>query len=276
MSRTSLPVRFSTIRDVLWAAHRATLAEAGPLLLIDEDRLAPSIELALARHLNPGAFTEVKTDGTVSQRVSDAIALGQLSGQSYGDMLGVLPLTKDVSMRPGGDHYNQWVLRFQNATADGGFQKPFARQLAGVMGELVDNVFEHSDAQLAIAAFSARTAYVEFVVADCGIGVLGSLRRNPAYADLPDAAAALKAVVFDSASRHPARSGHGEGVKQLFRTLAGRNGDLRFRSGDEALVLSSNGPLDRGRLEFTGEAPLPGLIVSVMCQLSAQDPADSA
>jgi hypothetical protein len=269
-----LSCSIANARDVLWAAHRGTLSSRGNLEVTDSDRLAPVIELAMSRHANPEKFSKVAFKGPIFHRVLEAIEHRRSSGAKYNETLGVFPLRLVSQGRAGEEAYNQWRMRFQNTAVGVGFSKEFARSLAGVLGELVDNVFEHSvDSSVSIAAFLAHPDSIEFVVADNGVGALGSLRQNPTFGALADSAAALRAIVFDGASRHPAESGHGEGIRQLFRALVGRSGDLGFRSGDHALLLGSEGLVDRGRLELRSEATLPGFSVSVLCQLSRVAPA---
>src|SRR3546814_16884550 len=65
--------------------------------------------------------------------------------------------------------------------------------LIGAMGEMQDNVYEHSGAaHTGLVAYAVTDCSFEFVVADRGMGVLETLRQNPDYEHLPDAGAALR------------------------------------------------------------------------------------
>ena len=65
------------------------------------------------------------------------------------------------------------------------------------LGELQDNVFEHSGRpESGVVAYAASNGAFEFVVADAGRGVLASLRENPEFAGLADSGAALRVAVL--------------------------------------------------------------------------------
>lgn len=269
MTERSFGASFGAVDDIVWAANTRGLPASDSISLASSDRLGPIVELAMACRTWPERFGRVRCTGTAAESVCTALYDGRISGGGYGENLGVLPMSRDESTRPGGDRYEQWLLRFQTATAQAGFHKPFARQLAGALGELADNVFEHSESDsVALAGFWVSAQSVEFVIADSGIGVLNSLRQNSAYAHLKDAGQALEAIVHRGASRFPAETGRGQGIKQFLRALAGQNGHLRFRSSDHALTLCGDLAVGVGTLKVSGKAELPGLTISVQCLLS--------
>lgn len=269
MSQRRLGADFDVVDDVLSAALSGRLAESRPIVLISADLLGPLVEVAIAHRASPARFASVCCEGAAADAVRLAFDQETVSGNGYKELLGILPMTRDATTQPGGDRYEQWLHRFQNATADAGFQKPFSRQLAGALGELADNVFLHSQTtSVAVAGFWIRENSVEFVVADSGIGVLDSLRKNPAHAHLKDAGQALGAIVSYGATRFAAGAGHGQGIKQFLRALAGHRGHVRFRSGDHALTLSGDLTAGIGTLRVAGKPQLPGLTISVQCLLS--------
>src|SRR3546814_12918270 len=69
------------------------------------------------------------------------------------------------------------------------------------------------------------------------MGVLETLRQNPDYAHLPDAGAALAEAIKTGVSRYPTSTGRGQGFVQLCRSMVTDRAELRFRSGDHALLL---------------------------------------
>ncbi|MFY9571740.1 MAG: hypothetical protein WAV20_10110 [Blastocatellia bacterium] len=77
----------------------------------------------------------------------------------------------------------------------------------------------------------------EYVVADSGIGVLRSLRKNPHYAYLSEHAQALHTALQDGESRYGHNVGRGLGFRDLVKNIANRNSFLRFRSGDQGLMI---------------------------------------
>lgn len=270
MSQRRLEANTEVVDDVVSAALSGRLAGSNPIVLLAADRLGPLVEAAIASRAYPEQFANVCWEGSAADAVRRAFDDGTISGNRYGEDLGALPMTQDKNTQPGGDRYEQWMLRFQNAAAGAGFQKPFARQLAGALGELADNVFLHSQtASAALAGFWVRENSVEFVVADSGIGVLDSLRMNPTHTHLKDAGQALGAIVSEGATRFAAGTGHGQGIKQFLRALAGQHGHVRFRSGDHALTLSGDLTAGIGTIRVAGKAQLPGLTISVQCLLSA-------
>lgn len=268
MTERRIDTSFPVVNDMLWTASKSGLPPSITLRLLSQDRLGPVMEMAMAMRARPERFTQVRMDGEAVTCVLDALTSGRISGSGFGQNIGVFPLPHAEQTTAYTVAFDQWTHRFQNAAAEAGFLKPFARGLAGALGELVDNVFEHSESdQVALAGFCVANGSVEFVVSDGGVGVLRSLRRNPDHASLADSGKALEAIVYEGASRFPAGSGHGHGVKQLFRALAGCNGHLRFRSGDYELALRGDGALVAGSLSLTKKAELPGLTISILCRL---------
>ena len=141
-----------------------------------------------------------------------------------------------------------------------------AQALVGALGELEDNINLHSEkAASGILVYSTDSGMLEFVVSDTGIGVLESLRKNPEFSTLIDSGTALSIAIADGNSRFDRTSGHGLGIGQLFRALAGYEGEVRFRSGDHALTLSGRNPSQNGTLKLARKANLAGLTISVIC-----------
>jgi hypothetical protein len=54
----------------------------------------------------------------------------------------------------------------------------------------------------------------------------------------------------------------------LFRKLAGHGGEVRFRSGDHALMISSDQISLDAKASVIQRPLLPGLTVSVLCRVS--------
>lgn len=104
----------------------------------------------------------------------------------------------------------------------------------------------------------------KIIVADRGVGVLSSLKSNPAYAHLNDHGRAIELVLSEGISRYYDEEGHGFGFRPLFVGLANIARNLRFRSGDHAreIVRTPGGPLISRTYEL---APLPGFFCSVTC-----------
>lgn len=116
-------------------------------------------------------------------------------------------------------------------------------QLVAAMQELESNIHEHCDAaDTGLLAFRAAAGVFEFVAADRGIGILRSLQRCLAFANLDDHGKAMLAALSDGTSRFGTDGQRGHGFRPIFLGLANLRGSLRFRSGDHALVIDGRSP----------------------------------
>lgn len=144
------------------------------------------------------------------------------------------------------------------------------RQLAAAMQELENNIHEHSEApETGIIAFRAAPGVFEFVASDRGIGILDSLKRCPDYVGIPDAGKALESALTDGTSRFGANSSRGHGFRPIFIGLMNLFGELRFRSGDHALIMDGTTPtLSTAQLQ---QKPyIDGFFASVRCAPAAR------
>jgi hypothetical protein len=152
----------------------------------------------------------------------------------------------------------------KRAARAAGFDERAAAQLSAAVGELLSNIIDHSEAShTGLVAFQARDGCFEFVAADQGVGALASLQRNPRFATLTSQREALPLVLQHGCSRH-AELGRGAGFDDMFRGLANHNGNLRFRSGDAAVLIDGASPLAI-RPTVKKKPYLQGFIASVAC-----------
>ncbi len=116
-------------------------------------------------------------------------------------------------------------------------------------GEIIDNVLNHSKTEvdgLVAAQFYPNRRHVEFCVADCGVGIAGSLGSNPDYAHLGGQALLLKAFEEGVGERVKANfdgspgSGCGHGLAFLARFLEASSGTAWVVSHDNAAVIRGN------------------------------------
>jgi hypothetical protein len=161
---------------------------------------------------------------------------------------------------------NRFLIAARSAAEAAGLAVPIAQSLAAALREMESNIHEHSRAAATgILAFQAHPSVFEFVAADGGVGVLATLREDEEFADLTDNGLALHAALQENVSRYGRRSGHGNGFRDLFLGLAHLNADLRFRSGDHALLISGPQPeLKTARL--AQKASFQGFLAAVRCQ----------
>jgi len=260
-------VSFEAADDLLWQADAGRLSQLPPLRLVRSGRIGPLVELAIARRMRPNAYRAVTIESPVFHQIERAFVDGTISGASANDRAGVFPLLRfDPSPAADNLFWDQWAKHAENAAVAAGLPHGLVARLMGALGELQDNVFEHSGAPCTgLVAYGVAHGTFEFVVADAGRGVLASLRENAEFAHLADSGAALRVAASDGASRHARDTGHGYGIGQLFRALAQDAAELRFRSGDHALRLWGDTPSLTGLIELSQKAWLNGLTISVRC-----------
>ena len=128
--------------------------------------------------------------------------------------------------------------RLENAASSAGHGDSFSKALAGTVEEMTSNIVDHSEhSETGIVGYRWSPSEFEYVVADSGIGVLNSLRKNSYYSGLTDSAQALETAIQEGESSHGHNVGHGFGFRELLNNIANQNSYLRFRSGDHNLVI---------------------------------------
>lgn len=257
---------FEAADDLLWQAFAGRLPQLPPLTLARSGLIGPLVELAIARMAKPDAYCGVTVEPPIFQQIDRALADGAISGAGSRDRAGVFPLSRFDPSAASSMLWDQWVKHAENAAVAAGLAKGLTAGLMGALGELQDNVFEHSGRPgTGLVAYGAGNGAFEFVVADAGRGVLASLRENPEFAHLANSGAALRIAASDGTSRHARSTGHGYGIGRLFRALAHDAAELRFRSGDHALRLWGDAPSLTGQVELAQKAWLGGLTITVRC-----------
>jgi len=127
------------------------------------------------------------------------------------------------------------------------------------LDELSENVIHHADAThggFAAAQGWRKSSTFEIGIVDLGIGIRSSLRKNAAYADIPNDATAITTALQPRVTSTPERnSGIGLFVTRL----------LLRENGGFFMVRSGNGAVYAGSEERTGEArtAFPGTIVAL-------------
>ena len=258
---------FEAADDLLWQAGAGRLPNLGAVTLTRSGRIGPLVELAMAMAILPDDYVAVTVESPVFHQLICALKKGVIGGAGAHDRAGAFPLLRfDPNDGPERLFWEQWAKHAENTAVRAGLGRGLAVGMMGALGELLDNVFEHSGRpESGVVAYAASDGAFEFVVADAGRGVLASLHENPEFVGLSDSGAALRVAASDGASRYARRSGHGYGISQLFRALAHDAADLRFRSGDHALRIWGDAPSLTGQVELAQKAWLDGLTVSVRC-----------
>lgn len=218
---------------------RKALSSAGPLRVVG---IGPLVEYALHRRSGMASYPPVHeiVPSSVGERVNRTASgngrfdLTNTSLEALPFEFAPLPDGTEVS----GLMWRAFKNRLANAAVNAGFDKLTAKGLAGAFGELQDNARDHSDRpRTVITGYRWSTAEFEMIVGDAGIGVLASLRSHPDYQHVTEHGEALKTALSSGETRYGRGSGHGAGFDTVFRNIAGLQGSLRFRSGDNSLEL---------------------------------------
>ncbi len=161
-----------------------------------------------------------------------------------------------------------WVSfksRMMFAAEAHGFSRGQAAALAGAMGEMASNAFEHSQhPDTAIVAFHTSPAIFEFVVADAGVGAAASLRTCSEFGHIHDPGEALVLCISEGISRHGRRATRGLGFQVLFARLADLNARVRIRSDNQVIDLRGDQLGPRWAIP-AGRAPIQGMLISAQC-----------
>lgn len=262
----AFPVDFSVADDLLREAIRGRLVGHSAIALQASGRIGPLVEIVLAEMAHGKQYSGVSFDSPFARSLS--VALGQHThfGSGYTDTAGAFPLGLVNPVTTDTPDWDLWTKHAENIAMSHGFNRHLIAGLLGALVELQDNIYEHSDApDTGVVAYAVSATSFEFVVADRGVGVLQSLRRNPRFEAVVDSGRAIELAITEGVSRFPEECGRGQGFNQLFRALVGHNAELRFRSDDHALTLRPGSAAGSAASILTQVAPLGGFAISVYC-----------
>jgi len=139
----------------------------------------------------------------------------------------------------------------------------FPRAVAGAFVEMAENIGQHSmTSKPGLVGYDILDGRITCCFADLGVGVLNSLRLNPAYKTLQTSAQALDEALKDGVSRF-SELGRGHGFSDLLRAITEQWGMARIRTGQAKLVLDRT---TEHRTKTIGYSPeLPGLQIVFAC-----------
>ncbi|MDO8433844.1 MAG: hypothetical protein Q7S58_15695 [Candidatus Binatus sp.] len=160
--------------------------------------------------------------------------------------------------------------RFRRSLEKHGFGKKLSLALSKAMQEMADNIIQHSGPDeehpaVGLVGYHVDGQWMTYAVADVGRGVLASLETNPKWSTLTESGNALRAAVYQRASRR-VNSPYGTGFSEVQKSLADLNGTLRFRSGDASLTLV--GQRAARQAIFSSNPYLVGFQLAVTCGLA--------
>lgn len=249
-----------------------------PLLLMSEESQV-QLDLGGLVHLCPAAFALLTA--TVRDRTSRGlVAQGWISDPPSPQVANYLarmdllhhlgidePETftrrEPVGFRPcqnfQGEEYHLVAKELTDALSESCITDRLGRGSVRVcLDELAENVLHHADAVdggFAVAQGYVKRGKFEVAIADLGIGVGGSLRKNPVYAGLSDLEATAAALNPGVSSTPERNAGIGLFVTKLL--LASNGGILLLRSGKVAVM---TGAAERS---WEPELELPGTVVTL-------------
>lgn len=126
--------------------------------------------------------------------------------------------------------------------------------------ELAQNVLDHSaeDAAehppygFAMAQLSHRSKEFEVAIADRGVGVPSSLRRNPAYSDVQSDLRAIELALHEGVTSRPDTSHNGVLLSSLERAVRDNGGVFMVRSGSALFESGGKGRRLDGLRHYDG------------------------
>jgi anti-sigma regulatory factor (Ser/Thr protein kinase) len=262
---------FSLLDELARATVRGRVAANEFLASRRLVRVGPLMELLLldrAGTLPLSALPDCQTLDTLSAALSPSNACRGVYATQDAATVGFITAGRNTTT-PDRDAELSWVAFRQKAqqAAELSLPKPIAQGLLGAMTEIEDNIHLHSGRpDTGMVAFRGSAEEFEFVVADSGVGMLASLRSSPDYASLDDAGKALHLALQDGTSRlNHIEKNHGYGFRDLFRNLASLNGELRFRSDDQAVTIEGIGP-ELVKSMLRQKTPMQGFAASIVCR----------
>ncbi len=130
--------------------------------------------------------------------------------------------------------------------------------------EIAQNVVEHAESPVggfAIAQRSRSRREFEVAVADAGIGIAASLRRNPDYEAVESDSEALKAALMPGVTSNPGSDNRGVGLASIRDMLRDNGGTLLVRSGRGSIE-------DGSRQAICGDRPpVCGTLVAIRMRI---------
>ncbi len=270
MGMTDTALTFEMLDDLALAVEDGVLGEDAvlPGRLVGT-RAGPLLELSLLAAAGrwPRSVLGSIGEGTFREFM-DALRAGRSFWVTAGGGLGLMRLGDAF----GEDEEIRWTgfgLKADKAMQAAGLPSGLAGQLVGATKELHSNVYEHSElSRSGIVAFAVHRDMAEFIVADSGIGVLASLRSNPAHAGLDKDGEALRLALQPGVSRYAGEPMRGHGFDLMFTRLLNRNSRLRFRSGAAAVTI--DGCIEGNPVPVIRERPaMQGFLIAVECHAMA-------
>lgn len=237
--------------------------EQSTRIITDDMSLAAGIELACWRIANPGDISVLAGQSRIWKALE---LLNWPQSRSFtraqkGDL--VLQRLPD---QPSDNSWTALKMEFMRSLRRNGFTKDLSSRLTGAVAELTNNVWDHSDkTDTGLLAFEVRNRKFTLVIADLGIGVLDSLRKNPLYHATKTHKAAIEKALVPGVSRFEDTS-RGMGFIDFLSIVTDIHGIARLRTGDVALTINRTKEQEHRTREYLID--FPGFQISLYCSLS--------
>ena len=267
---TGSELSFYLLDELSRATLRGRVSANELLASVRVHRIGPLVELMLLNRdgsLPLGALP----DCSVLDALTKSLQPPNASQGSYSksDKATAGFITAGRTITPHADEDLRWVAFRQRAqqAAELSLPKAIAQGLMGAMSEIEENIHLHSQRpETGIIGFQGSPVEFELVVADSGVGILASLRTSPTYTGLDDAGTALRLALQDGTSRlSHTEPNRGHGYRNLFRNVANLNGELRFRSDDQAVTIEGVSP-ELVKSHLRQKTPITGFSASIICR----------
>lgn len=260
---------FERVLAIEAAIHRADAVGPQVVDASTESLLALGELLALRRQWDRQGKV-VRLRGTARRPVLGAIRQvstgggGPLVAVRHAGCLRLPPIATPLTERDESfdESVNRYLMGASGVLAGAGFPDKARQRLLGALGELLDNVFQHTGrSQWALSAYEVDgSGRFSAVVADDGEGVLASYRRNGQLGLQDGASQALDLAVLQHRSS-TGRTDRGLGFRELMDALRSLDALIRVRSDDASLTLAAPAAASGESARLSEEFELRGFVV---------------
>jgi hypothetical protein len=140
------------------------------------------------------------------------------------------------------------------------------------LNELMINVFDHSESVTGCyvcAQSYPQAKNIRLCIADFGIGILGALKKNKAFASLRSARSAIKTAIQDGVTSRPSGDA-GKGLPFIQRFMKVNEGKMYILSGNGKVLWDYSTPQKELPREETMHIPFEGTIVKLEINTNKQ------
>lgn len=221
-------------------------------IITEEMSLAAGVELVCWRRVNPSRVS-IGADGSKIWNAFEM--LGWPNSSSFARAQRDDVVLQRLPEEPSDNSWTALKLEFMRTLRNNGFTNSLSSRVTGAVAELTNNVWDHSEkTDSGLLAFQVRRRKFTLVIADIGIGVRESLRRNPQYRNIQTHKMAIEKALVPGISRFE-DSSRGMGFIDFLSIVTDLHGVARLRTGDVALTIDRTNELEIRRREYLVDFP---------------------